>query len=88
MPGTYARLDGRRPGWGGGPAVFGRSLWDVIDLDAATVMIQWAAGGLFFLWITTRRREEVFLEHRFAYTWLCELRMKHSEWLQHRGMGG
>jgi len=37
--------------------VFGRSLWDVIDLDAATVMIQWAAGGLFFLWITTRRRE-------------------------------
>lgn len=37
--------------------MFGRSLWDVIDLDAATVMIQWAAGGLFFLWITTRRRE-------------------------------
>lgn len=29
----------------------------MIDLDAATVMIQWAAGGLFFLWITTRRRE-------------------------------
>jgi len=29
----------------------------VIDLDAATVMTQWAAGGLLFLWITTRRRE-------------------------------
>ncbi len=28
----------------------------VIELDAATVMIQWATGGLFFLWITTRRR--------------------------------
>lgn len=26
-------------------------------LDAATVMLQWAAGGLFFLWYTTRRRE-------------------------------
>ncbi len=30
---------------------------DVIELDAATVMIQWAAGGLLFLWVTTRRRE-------------------------------
>lgn len=29
----------------------------MIELDAATVMIQWAAGGLFFLWVTTRRRE-------------------------------
>jgi hypothetical protein len=29
----------------------------VIELDAATVMIQWAFGGLFFLWVTTRRRE-------------------------------
>ncbi len=28
----------------------------MIDLDASTVMIQWATGGLFFLWITTRRR--------------------------------
>src|SRR5215204_1268017 len=26
-------------------------------LDAATVLLQWATGGLFFLWITTRRRE-------------------------------
>jgi hypothetical protein len=29
----------------------------VIELDAATVLLQWAAGGLLFLWITTRRRE-------------------------------
>lgn len=29
----------------------------MIDVDAATVLLQWAAGGLFFLWVTTRRRE-------------------------------
>ncbi len=29
----------------------------VIRLDAATVLLQWASGGLFFLWFTTRRRE-------------------------------
>ncbi len=29
----------------------------MIDLDAATVMIQWATGGFAFLWVTTRRRE-------------------------------
>ena len=29
----------------------------VIDLDAATVLLQWATGGLLFLWVTTRRRE-------------------------------
>jgi hypothetical protein len=29
----------------------------VIRLDAATVLLQWSAGGLFFLWFTTRRRE-------------------------------
>jgi hypothetical protein len=29
----------------------------MIKLDAATVLLQWATGGLFFLWITTRRRE-------------------------------
>jgi len=28
----------------------------VIRLDAATVLLQWAAGGLFFLWITSRHR--------------------------------
>ncbi|MCA1692162.1 MAG: hypothetical protein ABR540_04070 [Acidimicrobiales bacterium] len=26
-------------------------------LDAATVLLQWAVGGLFFLWVTSRRRE-------------------------------
>jgi hypothetical protein len=29
----------------------------LIRLDAATVLLQWATGGLFFLWMTTRRRE-------------------------------
>jgi hypothetical protein len=28
----------------------------VIRLDAATVLLQWAAGGMFFCWFTTRRR--------------------------------
>jgi hypothetical protein len=29
----------------------------VIRLDAATVLLQWATGGLAFLWVTTRHRE-------------------------------
>jgi hypothetical protein len=29
----------------------------VISLDAATVLLQWAVGGLAFLWVTTRHRE-------------------------------
>ncbi len=29
----------------------------MIRLDAGTVLLQWATGGLFFLWVTTRRRE-------------------------------
>ncbi len=29
----------------------------MIELDAATVLLQWAVGGLLFLWVTTRRRE-------------------------------
>ncbi len=28
----------------------------MIRLDAATVLLQWSVGGLFFLWFTTRRR--------------------------------
>ena len=28
----------------------------MIRLDAATVLLQWATGGLLFLWVTTRRR--------------------------------
>ena len=27
------------------------------QLDAATVLLQWATGGLLFLWVTTRRKE-------------------------------
>lgn len=27
-----------------------------MDLDAGTVLLQWAAGGLLFLWVTTRHR--------------------------------
>lgn len=29
----------------------------MIHLDAATVLLQWASGGLAFLWVTTRHRE-------------------------------
>ena len=29
----------------------------MIRLSAATVLLQWACGGLLFLWVTTRRRE-------------------------------
>ena len=29
----------------------------MIRLDASTVLLQWATGGLLFLWVTTRRRE-------------------------------
>ncbi|MDQ1374922.1 MAG: hypothetical protein QOJ09_2260 [Actinomycetota bacterium] len=29
----------------------------MIRLDAATVLLQWATGGVLFLWITTRRRQ-------------------------------
>jgi hypothetical protein len=29
----------------------------VIRLDGATVLLQWVVGGLFFLWVTGRRRE-------------------------------
>lgn len=29
----------------------------MIRLDAATVLLQWAVGGLAFLWVTTRRRQ-------------------------------
>ncbi len=29
----------------------------MIELDASSVLLQWATGGLFFLWVTARRRE-------------------------------
>lgn len=35
------------------------------SLDAGTVLLQWAAGGLFFTWVTTRRREV-----SLGYGWL------------------
>lgn len=37
----------------------------MIRLDAATVLLQWTVGGLFFLWITTRHREV-----SLGYGWL------------------
>ncbi|MEY2570036.1 MAG: hypothetical protein QOE63_386, partial [Acidimicrobiaceae bacterium] len=43
-----------QPGMAGWSVV---SLPGVIRLDAATVLLQWAVGGLAFLWFTTRRRE-------------------------------
>ncbi len=29
----------------------------MVEFDAATLLVGWAAGGWFFLWVTTRRRE-------------------------------
>ena len=40
----------------------------MIELDAATVLVGWAAGGWFFLWVTTRRREV-----GLGYGWLMRL---------------
>ena len=40
-----------------GPVIDHPLLDRMIRLDAATVLLQWAIGGLFFLWVTTRRRE-------------------------------
>jgi hypothetical protein len=40
----------------------------VIGLDGATVLVQWAAGGWLFLWVTTRRREV-----GLGYGWLQRL---------------
>src|ERR1700730_11381220 len=37
----------------------------MIRLNAATVLLQWAVGGLFFGWLTTRR-----LELGIGYGWL------------------
>ncbi|HEX7095631.1 MAG TPA: hypothetical protein VF183_07095 [Acidimicrobiales bacterium] len=39
-----------------------------IDLAAPTVLLQWAVGGLLFLWITTRRREV-----GLGYGWLLRV---------------
>lgn len=37
----------------------------MITLDITTFLLQWATGGLFFLWVTTRRREV-----SLGYGWL------------------
>jgi hypothetical protein len=41
----------------GEPAGTAPNLDAVISLDAATVLLQWATGGLMFTWVTTRHRE-------------------------------
>jgi hypothetical protein len=40
----------------------------MIRLDAATVLLQWATGGLLFLWVTTRHREV-----GLGYGWLMRI---------------
>ena len=40
----------------------------MIRLDIATVLLQWATGGLLFLWVTTRRREV-----GIGYGWLLRV---------------
>jgi hypothetical protein len=40
----------------------------VIHLDAATVLLQWAVGGMAFCWFTTRRREV-----SLGYGWLLRI---------------
>lgn len=37
----------------------------MIDFDASSLLLQWASGGLLFLWVTTRRREV-----SLGYGWL------------------
>ena len=39
-----------------------------MQLDLATLLAQWAAGGLFFCWVTTRRREV-----GLGYGWLLRI---------------
>ncbi len=39
-----------------------------MKLDAATFLLQWAAGGLLFGWVTTRRREV-----SLGYGWLIRI---------------
>jgi hypothetical protein len=36
---------------------YGVTLRSVLQLDAATVLLQWATGGMLFCWFTTRHRE-------------------------------
>lgn len=40
----------------------------MLDLHGSTVLLQWATGGLFFLWVTSRRREV-----GLGYGWMMRL---------------
>jgi hypothetical protein len=42
--------------------------WSDVKLDGATFLLQWAAGGLLFCWVTTRRREV-----GLGYGWLLRI---------------
>src|SRR5581483_3061676 len=53
--GPHAGWRGPHGGWRGGRR--SRHRGGVIRLDGATVLLQWAVGGLLFLWVTGRRRE-------------------------------
>jgi hypothetical protein len=61
----------------------------VIRLDAATVLLQWATGGLLFLWVTTRRREvgigygwllrAIYIAMLTAATWIATITGEHLD---------
>lgn len=51
----WRRCDGRVSAWR--PQTTALRSRDVIRLDVATVLLQWATGGMAFCWFTTRRRE-------------------------------
>ena len=55
----------------------------MITLDAATVLLQWAVGGLFFLWVTTRRREV-----GIGYGWLMRAVFGLMDWCSTRCRSG
>lgn len=40
----------------------------MLDLHGSTVLLQWATGGLLFLWVTTRRREV-----GLGYSWMMRI---------------
>ena len=40
----------------------------MFELHAASVLLQWATGGLFFCWVTTRHREV-----SLGYGWLLRI---------------
>src|SRR3954469_16605941 len=42
--------------------------FDAMQFDVATLLAQWAAGGLLFCWVTTRRREG-----GIGYGWLLRI---------------